>query len=193
MTDRSSVVPRIKFLLRRVLCKFGYGIKVGPNSHISKRAILDASVGGSITIGSKCTIHDYAMLMTYGGNITIGNYSTVNPFCVLYGHGGLSIGDGVRIATHTVVIPANHNFEDTDRYIYLQGLTCLGITIKDDVWIGAGARILDGVTIGKGAVVASGAVVARDVPDYAIVAGVPARVIRYRGRSSTAATTETVL
>lgn len=55
-----------------------------------------------------------------------------------------------------------------------------GITVGDDVWIGARATILDGVTIGQGAVVAAGAVVAKDVPPYAIVGGVPAKVIRYR-------------
>ncbi|MDP2912849.1 MAG: acyltransferase, partial [Candidatus Omnitrophota bacterium] len=102
--------------------------------------------------------------------------------CVIYGHGGLKIGSGVRIAAHAVIIPAKHNYEDPDRFIYQQGMTCRGIEIRDDVWIGAGARILDGVVIGKGAVIASGAVVTRDVPEYAVAAGVPARIIKYRKR-----------
>ncbi len=54
------------------------------------------------------------------------------------------------------------------------------ITIEDDVWIGAGSIILDGVKIGYGAVIAAGAVVTKDVPPYAIVAGVPARIVKYR-------------
>jgi len=60
-----------------------------------------------------------------------------------------------------------------------------GIVVKDDVWIGHGATILDGVTIGQGAIVAAKAVVTKDVPDYAIVGGVPAKVIRYRYEKST--------
>ena len=55
-----------------------------------------------------------------------------------------------------------------------------GITVADDVWIGARATVLDGVSIGQGAVVAAGAVVTKDVPPYAIVGGIPAKVIRYR-------------
>lgn len=167
--------------LRRIYLK----AEIGSHTSISGKAILDSSFGGSITIGSNCNIHDYAMILTYGGDIRIGNRSTVNPFSVLYGHGGLNIGMGVRIAAHVVIIPGNHNFDDPDRYIFQQGMTCLGIQIKDDVWIGSGAKILDGIVIGKGAVIASGAVVDRDVPDYAVVGGVPAKVIRYRGDRGT--------
>ena len=79
-----------------------YGVRVGTRTRVSRRAVLDASSGGGIVIGSDCTIHDYAMLLTYGGRIQMGNRSTVNPFCVLYGHGNLTIGSGVRIAAHTV-------------------------------------------------------------------------------------------
>jgi acetyltransferase-like isoleucine patch superfamily enzyme len=123
------------------------------------------------------------MILTYGGNIEIGNFSTVNPFSVLYGQGGLYIGNGVRIAAQTVIIPANHDYADPDRFIHEQGITCLGIRIEDDVWVGAGARILDGVTIGKGAIIGSGSVVTRDVPSFAIVGGVPARILKYRTRN----------
>ena len=120
------------------------------------------------------------MILTYGGDIVIADHSTVNPFCVLYGHGGLSIGKGVRIAAHTVMIPSNHNFDRTDIFICVQGSTHRGIVIQDDVWIGAGVVILDRVTVNQGAVIGAGASVTKDVPAYAITAGVPARVIRYR-------------
>ena len=83
------------------------------------------------------------MLLTYGGDISIGNFCSINPFSVIYGHGGVKIGDGVRIATHCVIIPANHNFEAIDQFIFQQGETRKGIIIEDDVWLGAGARILD--------------------------------------------------
>jgi acetyltransferase-like isoleucine patch superfamily enzyme len=121
------------------------------------------------------------MLVAYGGSIVIGDRTSINPFSILYGHGGLQIGSDVLIAAHVTIIPANHRFDKADVPIRKQGETRLGITIGDDVWIGTGARILDGVTVGHGSVVAAGAVVAHDVPPYSVVAGVPARLIKRRG------------
>lgn len=121
------------------------------------------------------------MLLPYGGHVNIGEFCTINPFCVLYGHGGLQIGNFVRIATHTVIIPANHVFDDANTPIARQGLTKRGVRIGDDVWIGAGVRILDGVTIGSGAIIAAGSVVNKNVPPLTIVGGIPAKFMRKRG------------
>jgi len=133
--------------------------------------------GGSITIGRHCEIHDYAMILTYGGHIRIGDHSSVNPFSIVYGHGGTVIGSGVRIAAHTMIIPANHVRGTEDRPLYVAGYTAQGIKIGDHVWIGGGCRILDGVEIGRHAVIGAGSVVTRSVPDHALAVGVPARVV----------------
>jgi acetyltransferase-like isoleucine patch superfamily enzyme len=93
---------------------------------------------------------------------------------------GIEIGNAVRIATQTVMVAANHIFKDPSKQIRLQGIRAKGIKIKDDVWIGAGVRIMDGVVIGKGCVIGAGAVVTKSVPDFAIVAGVPAKIIKWR-------------
>lgn len=155
------------------------GLVIDPTARIDDRAVIEPG-GGRIVIGSNTNVSPFAMILAYGGHVELGEFCTVNPFCVLYGHGGLTIGNYVRIATHTVMIPANHVFDDPDIPITRQGLTKRGITIGDDVWIGAGARILDGVTIGDGAVVGAGAVVTQSVANRTIVAGVPARRIGER-------------
>lgn len=149
---------------------------------LGKNVLLDAkSYGnGHIVIGINSEIHDYSRLMCYGGEISIGENCTVNPFCVLYGHGGLKIGNNTHIATHCVIIPANHKFDQADKLISAQGETREGITIGDDVWIGANCVILDGVSIGNGSVIGAGSVVTRNIPSMSVTAGVPAQVIRTR-------------
>ena len=120
------------------------------------------------------------MILTYGGNIQIGDDCSVNPFAIVYGHGGVRIANGVRIAAHTVIIPANHNVPTDGTPLRKAGTSAKGIEIGANVWLGSGARILDGVRIGMNAIVGAGSVVTRSVPEGATVAGVPARVIRQR-------------
>ena len=117
------------------------------------------------------------MIMTYSGDIGIGDNCSLNPFAIVYGHGGARIGNGVRIAVHTVIIPANHNVVSDGKPLHLSGFSAKGIDIDDNVWIGTGSRVLDGVTIGKNVVVAAGGVVTKSVANNETVAGVPARVI----------------
>lgn len=138
---------------------------------------------GQITIGSQSLVREGAILQTYGGAITIGNKSAINPYCVLQGNGGITIGDSTLIAAGVKIFSANHVFSDTTRPIQTQGEASNGVTIGSDVWIGAGCIILDGTNIGDGAVIAAGAVVASDVPERAVMAGIPARVMKYRGET----------
>lgn len=156
-------------------------IKVGPGVSIGDGARLVCAPGGSISLGMGTIIQPRAYLDTgKDGHITLGERNSVNPYCVIYGHGGLTTGAFVRIAAHTVIIPANHIFDDPTVPISRQGLRREGIVIGDDVWIGAGCQILDGVTIGNGAVIAAGSVVNRAVEPFTVVGGVPARVLKRR-------------
>lgn len=121
------------------------------------------------------------MLIPYGGEITIGNDFSLNPYSVLYGQGGLKIGNDVRIAAGCVIIPSNHIFSDVSKPIRLQKLSKLGITIEDDVWLGANVTVLDGAHISTGCVIAAGAVVRGKTEPYGIYGGVPAKLIKIRG------------
>jgi len=155
-------------------------VVVGEGSLIAPDAWLDGA-NGSIKIGRRCLIHPGAMLLPYDGFIVLGDDCSVNPYAILYGHGGLSIGNGVRIATHTVLIPANHIYADPDTPIFRQDVTMEGIVIEDDVWVGCNVTILDGVRIGKGCVIAAGSVVTKSAEPYTVLAGCPARPIKKRG------------
>jgi len=171
-------------LLLSVLKSFAAGlhprVRIGRRTRIAPSARIKAGKG-RIVIGKYCRIRSYAILASQGGQITLGDYVSINPFSVLYGRGGLRIGSNVLIAAHVTIIPANHLFDRTDELIRKQGERAAGITIGDDVWIGTGARILDGVTIGHGSVVAAGSVVTKDVQPFNVVAGAPAKFVRRRG------------
>jgi acetyltransferase-like isoleucine patch superfamily enzyme len=143
-------------------------------------AVLNREHGGAISIGSGTVIHRGAMLLPYGGFIRLGKRCSINPYSVLYGHGGLTIGDHVRIAAHCVIVPANHGIALDGGLIADQPLTKRGVRIGNDVWLGAGVRVLDGAVIGEGCVVAAGAVVRGELEAYGIYAGVPARLVRMR-------------
>jgi acetyltransferase-like isoleucine patch superfamily enzyme len=120
------------------------------------------------------------MILTYGGDIQIGDNCSLNPFAIVYGHGGVRIGDGVRIAAHTVIIPANHIASAEGKEIFESGVTARGIDIGDNVWLGSGVVVLDGVRIGRNSIIGAGSVVTKPVPSDTIVAGVPARPISQR-------------
>lgn len=155
-------------------------IRIGENSTIDSFSVIESSFREDIIIGKKFYLGILASIFSYGGNISIGNLCTVQPYSILYGHGGLKIGHAVRIATHNIIIPAKHNFSDRDSQIREQGLSMKGIEICDDVWVGANCTILDGVKINMGSIIAAGAVLNKDVDEYSIVGGVPARFIKYR-------------
>lgn len=155
-------------------------VSIGEGSKVHFGAVLDTPYGGYISIGKYTEVRKGAIILSGGGSIVIGDNCSINPYCVIYGNGGLSIGNGVRIAAHTTIVATSHRFDRCDKYIYEQGLTSLGITIEDDVWIGAGVAILDGVTIAKGCVIGANAVLNKCTEPYGIYAGVPAKLIKKR-------------
>ena len=109
-----------------------------------------------------------------GKNIHIGKNVFLNMGCKFQDQGGIYIDDGALIGHNVVLATLNHAMAPKDRGTMIPK----PIHIGKNVWIGANATVLPGVTIGDGAIVAAGAVVTRDVPDHAIVGGVPAKVMR---------------
>ena len=94
--------------------------------------------------------------------------------------GKVEIGDDTIFGPGVSIHAENHNFKDLDRTIRLQGATRKGIKIGKNCWIGSKVIILDGVNIGDNVIIGAGAVVTKDIPDYAIAAGVPAKIIKMR-------------
>ena len=106
-------------------------------------------------------------------NVKIGKNVTVMNGALMMSAGGITLEDNVLIAANVQLISNNH--DPYDRYI----ITCKPILIKEGAWVGAGATILPGVTVGKHAIIGANSVVSKDIPDYAVAVGCPAKVIKY--------------
>ncbi|MFK3936222.1 acyltransferase [Alkalihalobacillus sp. NPDC078783] len=113
-------------------------------------------------------------------NLVIGDNVSIHPMCYLEASGGIEIGNNVSIAHNTTIMSEEHIYVNLETNIKDQGSTYKYTTIHDNVWIGAGCRILAGSTIFNGSIVAAGAVVKNSVKSNTIVGGVPAKVIKER-------------
>ena len=107
--------------------------------------------------------------------ISIGSYSHINQGCLLDGRGGISIGNSVSISHRVQIMTGTHDIQSKDFRGYVKP-----VFIGDYAFIGVGATVLGGIKIGKGAVVCAGAVVTKSIPDFAVVAGVPSKIIGQR-------------
>lgn len=116
----------------------------------------------------------------YIERLSVGTNVSVHQFCYLDAEGGIQIGNDVAIAHGCSILSADHKIDGVDTTLKDAPSVLEQVIVGDDVWIGAGCRILRGVRIGPGSVIAAGAVVTKDVPERAVVGGVPARLIRYR-------------
>ena len=148
--------------------EFGDDVFVSPEASLIAEPHRDIVVGDGARIGAHVFVH---------GPVTLGPRVSLNPrVSIDGGRAGVTLGADVRVATGATLYAFDHGLA-ADRPVREQPVTSTGIVVGDDVWIGANAGVTDGVTIGAHAVVAMGAVVTRDVPPWAIVAGVPARII----------------
>lgn len=116
---------------------------------------------------------------TFSSKVKIGDRSGIGYHAHIDAE--TTIGDDVMMGPDCIIYTDSHRFDRTDIPMILQGRSeRKPVTIGNDVWIGSRVTILPGVRIGNGAILGTGAVVTKDVPDFAVVGGVPARIIKYR-------------
>lgn len=114
------------------------------------------------------------------GRLSIGLNSFIGSYSVIGCNQEIVIGKDCMIAQSVSIRDTDHNFENCKIPMIKQGFSSAPIIINDDVWIGHGAVITKGIVIGEGSIIGANAVVTKDVPPYAIMGGVPAKLIRYR-------------
>lgn len=158
-----------------------YFTKYGTGNVIKRSAQILVTYGGHLEIGADCTLQDYCYvaLTLPHPKIIIGNNVVVGRGTMITGKNLIKIGDDVLIGSFVQIIDTDHG-DARDKIVREQRARIGEVVIGNDVWIGAGARILRNVHIGDGAIIGANSVVTHDVPAFAIVAGVPARIIKYR-------------
>ena len=112
--------------------------------------------------------------------IRIGDFSELGTNCIIQSN--TEIGNNVIMGPDVKIYTKNHVYESLDMPIQFQGHTSEKTVIGNDVWLGANVVVTPGVKIGNHSIVAAGAIVTKDVPDYAVVGGVPAKVLKYRNK-----------
>jgi acetyltransferase-like isoleucine patch superfamily enzyme len=158
-------------------------IVVGEGVIFDEGTVLDAKGQGAvaITLGNHCFVGRNSVLSCKGGQIFLGNQVNIGINCLVHSDKKVTIKDNCLVASYSYIIGGGlYTAERTDIPIREQPQIYKEITIEEDVWLGAGVKVLSGITIGRSAIVAAGAVVNRDVPPLAVAGGVPAQVIKFR-------------
>jgi acetyltransferase-like isoleucine patch superfamily enzyme len=146
----------------------GCRLEVGPN------AVLELGRWSWLGHGCKIRCHE--------GRVSLGAKSVMGQECTISAYQHVSIGRECVIADRVMLIDFDHGSAEVERPIRMQGIYKRDVNVGHNVWIGYGACILRGVTVGDNAIVGTNAVVTKDVPENAVVGGVPARVLRMRER-----------
>lgn len=163
--------------------EFGRGVIIEDYATLDIRAgdeADDEHVG--IELGDHVLIGRHSILTAKDGKIKLGNAVNISSNCRIATQSRIEIGDSVLIAAYAYIGPGNHQVDHPEGGSIIESsmINKGGVKIGAHAWIGTRATILDGVTIGKGAVIGAHSLVTEDVPDNAIVAGTPAKIIRYR-------------
>jgi acetyltransferase-like isoleucine patch superfamily enzyme len=153
------------------------GARIGPKTSIGKR--LSVVHAKALRLGSRVEIEHDVFLKTISGTLTVGDFTFIGRGCEIDVAASVTIGSHTLLAPNVFITDHTHNHRKGQR-LDEQGSRVAPVVIGSDAWIGAHAVVLPGVTVGDGAIIGAGAVVTKDVAPFAIVAGVPARVIGTR-------------
>lgn len=158
----------------------GKSVQIGNNVTINALCKQGIKMGDNVTIKDGTIIEGYGVMRNLGEGLSIGSNVGISQNCFIAVRGNVTIGNDTIFGPNVSIFAENHIADNVNMPIISQGERRADVHIGNGVWIGNKATILSGVTVGDGAIVAAGAVVSKDVEPFAIVGGVPAKLIKRR-------------
>lgn len=178
----------VLFLGSNVTLRHPQFIKIGRGNILEDFVFIDAlstdgvNLGNNVKIAKHTTIECTGVIRNIGKGLIIGSNSAIGAYSYIGAQGGIKIGENVIMGPRVNFHSENHNYNDLNIPIRLQGESRKGIVVEDDCWVGAGSVFLDGSYVEKGCVIAAGSVVKAHFPPFSIIGGVPAKIIKSRGK-----------
>jgi acetyltransferase-like isoleucine patch superfamily enzyme len=194
----AAVIPTIRFLARNGMLNRRYGLLLG--RYLRRRFFtkagrrwrtkglvffgrgleLEIAAKGRVDFGRFVWIGDKTKIRCHEGRVEIGDKTVMGQECTISAYQQVRIGQQCVIADRAMFIDFDHGVVEVERPIRLQGIYKRDVVVGSNVWIGYGACVLRGVSVGDNSIVGTNSVVTKDVPANAVVAGIPARIIRMR-------------
>src|SRR4051794_29780377 len=169
-----------RYLRRRLLTPSGHRWRTDGMLFLGRRLELQIARRGRVEFGRFVWIGDGTKIRCHEGLVEIGAKTVMGQGCTISAYQRVRNGEQCVIADRAMFIDFDHGVVEVERPIRLQGIYKRDVEVGSNVWIGYGACILRGVRVGDNSIVGTNSVVTRDVPANAVVAGIPARVIRMR-------------
>jgi acetyltransferase-like isoleucine patch superfamily enzyme len=165
-----------------IVLRHPWKVRIGDDVVVDDYVLLDAKgeTNRGIEIGNGVFLGRGTILSCKNGDIVLGDHVNVGFQSEVFSGSSVRVGRYGLFAAYTYLVGGGHEFARADIPVIEQARSSKGIALGENVWLGAGAKVLDGVTIGNNVVVGAGAVVAEDLPDGVVAAGVPAKVLRSR-------------
>ncbi len=169
-----------RYSWRRLLTAAGRRWNTDGLVFLGRRLELEIGRKGKLDLGRFVWIGDGTKIRCHEGRVEIGAKTVMGQECTISAYQHVRIGEQCVIADRAMFIDFDHGVVEVERPIRVQGIYKRDVEVGSNVWIGYGACILRGVSVGDNSIVGTNSVVTRDVPANAVVAGIPARVIRMR-------------
>jgi acetyltransferase-like isoleucine patch superfamily enzyme len=185
--NKMLTVPYARLLVRLALLKLRFGARLQMDGlcFICPGVKIEIGPEATLRIGRWAWVGHGCKIRVHEGEVEIGAKTVMGQECTISAFAHVSIGRECIIADRVMLIDFDHGVTEVERPIREQGIYKREVRVGHNVWMGYGACVLRGVRVGDNAVVGTSAVVTRDVPENAVVGGVPARLIRMRERPRT--------